>query len=81
MRRYLALHGVEDPENYSTYFMKIDGVKFKQKVVSGRYPAIRAEVERTDTPRHRYDGCQGLTWAAILVTEAQLMAQVARNKA
>ena len=26
-----ALSTVEDPENYSTYFMKIDGVKFKQK--------------------------------------------------
>ena len=26
---------MEDPENYSTYFMKIDGVKFKQKVVPG----------------------------------------------
>lgn len=30
-----ALSQVEDPENYSTYFMKIDGVKFKQKVVPG----------------------------------------------
>ena len=28
-----ALSTVEDPENYSTYFMKIDGVKFKQKVL------------------------------------------------
>jgi UDP-3-O-[3-hydroxymyristoyl] N-acetylglucosamine deacetylase/3-hydroxyacyl-[acyl-carrier-protein] dehydratase len=30
-----ALSQVEDPENYSTYFMKIDGVKFKQKVIPG----------------------------------------------
>ena len=30
-----ALSSVEDPENYSTYFMKIDGVKFKQKVLPG----------------------------------------------
>ena len=30
-----ALSTVEDPENYSTYFMKIDGVKFKQKVLPG----------------------------------------------
>ena len=30
-----ALSQVDDPENYSTYFMKIDGVKFKQKVVPG----------------------------------------------
>ncbi len=31
----LALSNVEDPENYSTYFMKIDAVKFKRKVVPG----------------------------------------------
>ncbi len=31
----LALNEVEDPENYSTYFMKIEGVKFKRKVVPG----------------------------------------------
>ena len=28
----LALNSVPDPENYLTYFMKIDKVKFKQKV-------------------------------------------------
>ncbi len=31
----LALSKVDDPENYSTYFMKIDNVKFKRKVVPG----------------------------------------------
>ena len=31
----LVLSGVPDPENYSTYFMKIDGVKFRNKVVPG----------------------------------------------
>ncbi len=31
----LALSKVPDPENYSTYFMKIDAVKFKRKVVPG----------------------------------------------
>lgn len=31
----LALSNYEDPENYSTYFVKIDGVKFKRKVVPG----------------------------------------------
>ncbi|MDA0972205.1 MAG: bifunctional UDP-3-O-[3-hydroxymyristoyl] N-acetylglucosamine deacetylase/3-hydroxyacyl-ACP dehydratase [Bacteroidetes bacterium] len=30
-----ALHDKEDPENYTTYFMKIDKVKFKQKVLPG----------------------------------------------
>ena len=31
----MVLSNVPDPENYSTYFMKIDGVKFKRKVVPG----------------------------------------------
>ncbi|MGZ3883165.1 MAG: 3-hydroxyacyl-ACP dehydratase FabZ, partial [Bacteroidia bacterium] len=31
----LVLKTVPDPENYQTYFMKIDNVKFKQKVVPG----------------------------------------------
>ncbi len=31
----LVLKTVPDPENYQTYFMKIDGVKFKQKVIPG----------------------------------------------
>ena len=31
----LVLSSVPDPENYATYFMKIDKVKFKQKVLPG----------------------------------------------
>ncbi|MBC5619768.1 bifunctional UDP-3-O-[3-hydroxymyristoyl] N-acetylglucosamine deacetylase/3-hydroxyacyl-ACP dehydratase [Butyricimonas hominis] len=31
----LVLNQVEDPENYSTYFVKIDGIKFRRKVVPG----------------------------------------------
>ena len=31
----MVLSNVPDPENYSTYFMKIDGVKFKRKIIPG----------------------------------------------
>jgi UDP-3-O-[3-hydroxymyristoyl] N-acetylglucosamine deacetylase/3-hydroxyacyl-[acyl-carrier-protein] dehydratase len=31
----LVLSKVEDPENYNTYFMKIDNAKFKDKVLPG----------------------------------------------
>lgn len=31
----LVLNSVDEPERYSTYFLKIDGVKFRQKVVPG----------------------------------------------
>ena len=36
----LVLSTVPDPENYSTYFAKIDGVKFKRKGRSGRHAAV-----------------------------------------
>ena len=31
----MVLRNIPDPENYSTYFMKIDGVKFKRKIIPG----------------------------------------------
>jgi 3-hydroxymyristoyl/3-hydroxydecanoyl-(acyl carrier protein) dehydratase len=34
-RRDISMSTVPDPENYLTYFMKIDNVKFKQKVLPG----------------------------------------------
>jgi UDP-3-O-[3-hydroxymyristoyl] N-acetylglucosamine deacetylase/3-hydroxyacyl-[acyl-carrier-protein] dehydratase len=34
-RRDISVSTVPDPENYLTYFMKIDNVKFKQKVLPG----------------------------------------------
>ena len=39
-----ALSTVEDPENYSTYFMKIDDVKFKQKVLPGDTIVFKLEL-------------------------------------
>ncbi len=40
----LVLGSVEDPENYVTYFMKIDKVKFKQKVVPGDTLILKADL-------------------------------------
>jgi UDP-3-O-[3-hydroxymyristoyl] N-acetylglucosamine deacetylase / 3-hydroxyacyl-[acyl-carrier-protein] dehydratase len=39
-----VLNTVPDPENYLTYFMKIDKVKFKQKVVPGDTLIFRLEL-------------------------------------
>ena len=39
-----VLSSVDDPERYSTYFMKIDGVKFRQKVVPGDTLVFRVEL-------------------------------------
>jgi UDP-3-O-[3-hydroxymyristoyl] N-acetylglucosamine deacetylase/3-hydroxyacyl-[acyl-carrier-protein] dehydratase len=38
----LALSSVPDPENYLTFFMKLDNVKFKAKVVPGRHAHFRS---------------------------------------
>ncbi|HSH50878.1 MAG TPA: bifunctional UDP-3-O-[3-hydroxymyristoyl] N-acetylglucosamine deacetylase/3-hydroxyacyl-ACP dehydratase, partial [Bacteroidales bacterium] len=40
----LALNQVEDPENYQTLFLKIDKVKFKQKVIPGDTIIFRLEL-------------------------------------
>ena len=40
----LVLNSVDEPERYSTYFMKIDGVKFRQKVVPGDTLIFRVEL-------------------------------------
>ena len=40
----LVLNSVDDPEKYSTYFMKIDNVKFRQKVVPGDTLIFRVEL-------------------------------------
>jgi UDP-3-O-[3-hydroxymyristoyl] N-acetylglucosamine deacetylase/3-hydroxyacyl-[acyl-carrier-protein] dehydratase len=40
----LVLKTVPDPENYLTYFMKIDNVRFKQKVVPGDTVVFRLDL-------------------------------------
>ena len=40
----MILSGIEDPENYITYFMKIENAKFKDRVVPGDTMIIRMEI-------------------------------------
>lgn len=76
----LALHNVEDPENYSTYFMKINNVKFKQKVVPG--DTLQFELCLTEPIRRGIVQMNAKAFVGgQLATEAFLMAQVIRNKA
>lgn len=75
----LALHNVEDPELWSTYFMKIDGVKFKQKVVPG--DVLQFELRLTEPIRRGIVMMEAKAYAnGQLATEAQLMAQIVKNK-
>ena len=75
----LALSSVPDPENYSTYFMKIDGVKFRDKVVPG--DTLQFELRLTEPVRRGIVCMEAKAFVGNrFVTEAQLMAQIARNK-
>ncbi|KAA6339695.1 UDP-3-O-acyl-N-acetylglucosamine deacetylase [termite gut metagenome] len=75
----LVLNSVEDPDRYSTYFMKIDTVKFRQKVVPGDTLIFRVELL---TPiRRGIATMKGYAFVGEkLVCEAEFMAQVIKNK-
>ena len=74
----LVLSTVPDPENYLTYFMKIDKVKFKQKVLPGDTLIFKAELM---TPiRRGICHMQAYGYANNrLVVEAELMAQISKR--
>lgn len=75
----LALSTVPDPENYLTFFLKIDGVKFKQKVLPGDTLTFRLEL--TQPIRRGIVQMHGQAFVGDqLVTEAELMAQITKEK-
>jgi UDP-3-O-[3-hydroxymyristoyl] N-acetylglucosamine deacetylase/3-hydroxyacyl-[acyl-carrier-protein] dehydratase len=75
----LVLNTVPDPENYLTYFMKMDNVRFKQKVLPGDTVifkcALISPIRRGICHMQAYAYANGK-----LVAEAELMAQIARKK-
>ena len=75
----LVLQGLEDAERYSTYFLKIDNVKFRQKVVPGDTLIFHLEMIE---PMRR--GCSIMKGYAFvggkIVAEAEFMAQIVKNK-
>ena len=75
----LVLSTVPDPENYLTFFMKIDKVKFKQKVVPGDTLIFKCSLI---TPiRRGICHMQGYAYAnGKLCAEAELMAQISKIK-
>ena len=52
----LVLNSVDEPERYSTYFMKIDAVKFRQKVVPHFYHERICVCRRESCLRSRIHG-------------------------
>ena len=74
----LVLSTVPDPENYLTYFMKMNNVKFKQKVLPGDTLIFKAEL--VGPIRRGICHMQAYGYANNkLVVEAELMAQIVRN--
>ncbi len=74
----LVLSTVPDPENYLTYFMKMNNVKFKQKVLPGDTLIFKADL--LGPIRRGICHMQAYGYANDkLVIEAELMAQIVRN--
>lgn len=74
----LILSTVPDPENYLTYFMKIDNVKFKQKVLPGDTLIFKCHL--ISPIRRGICHMQANAYAnGKLVAEAELMAQIAKS--
>ncbi|MFI3322211.1 MAG: bifunctional UDP-3-O-[3-hydroxymyristoyl] N-acetylglucosamine deacetylase/3-hydroxyacyl-ACP dehydratase [Rikenellaceae bacterium] len=75
----LALSTVDEPHRYSTYFARIDNVKFKRKVVPG--DTLMFILELTEPIRRGMVMMQAKSFVGDqLVCEAFLVAQIAKNK-
>ena len=75
----LVLNSVEEPERWSTYFMKIDGVKFRQKVVPG--DTLIFKVDLMAPLRHGISTMHGYAFVGDkIVSEATFTAQIVKNK-
>lgn len=71
----LALNNYSDPENYDTYFLKIDKVKFKQRVLPG--DTLILKLELLNPIRRGICEMRGAVYVGNkLVTEAELVAQI-----
>jgi UDP-3-O-[3-hydroxymyristoyl] N-acetylglucosamine deacetylase/3-hydroxyacyl-[acyl-carrier-protein] dehydratase len=75
----LVLNTLEEPERWSTYFMKIDNVKFRQKVVPG--DTLLFKVELLAPVRHGVSSMKGYMFVGDhVVSEATFTAQIVKNK-
>ncbi|MBT4402190.1 MAG: UDP-3-O-[3-hydroxymyristoyl] N-acetylglucosamine deacetylase, partial [Bacteroidetes bacterium] len=70
---------VDDPALYSTYFLKIDSVKFKRKVVPGDTLVLKLEL--LEPIRRGIAKMRGQAFVGNqVVTEGVMMAQIVKNK-
>ena len=75
----LVLSQLEEPQRWSTYFLKIDDVKFRQKVVPG--DTLLFKVELLGPIRHGISSMKGYVFVGDnVVAEASFTAQIVKNK-
>ena len=75
----LVLSQLEEPERWSTYFLKIDDVKFRQKVLPG--DTLLFKVELLQPLRHGISTMKGYVFVGDhIVSEATFTAQIIKNK-
>lgn len=75
----LVLNQVEEPERWSTYFLSIDDVKFRQKVVPGDTLLFKVELLRP--VRHGISSMRGYMFVGDkVVSEATFTASIIKNK-
>lgn len=75
----LVLNSVDEPERWSTYFLRIDGVKFRRKVVPG--DTLIFKVELLVPIRHGISSMRGFAFVGeTVVMEATFTAQIVKNK-
>ena len=75
----LVLNTVEDPEKWITYFLKINDVKFRQKVVPG--DTLIFKVDLMAPVRHGISSMKGYMFVGDqVVSEASFTAQIVKNK-
>ena len=76
---FLILAHVDDPTEYATYFMKIDNVKFKQKVIPGDTLVLKLQL--LSPIRRGIAHMKGMAYVSgKLVCEGELLAQIAKKK-
>ena len=75
----LVLSGVDDPETYSTYFLKIDSIRFKKKVVPG--DTLIFKLDLIEPIRRGIARMRGQAFVGEeIATEGIMMAQIVKNK-
>ena len=75
----LVLNSVEEPERWSTYFLRIDNVKFRKKVAPG--DTLLFKVELLAPIRHGISSMHGFAFVGeTIVMEATFTAQIVKNK-